>query len=91
MSVKIAEKDGVIEIAVSDTGIGIKKEYQELIFSEFRQVEETCARRYEGTGLGVALTKRLVELHAGRIWVESEEGQGSTFIFTLPEAMRRPS
>ncbi len=88
VTVKVVEKDGVIEIAVSDTGIGIKKEYQDLIFSEFRQVEETYARRYEGTGLGLALTRRLVELHSGRIWVESEEGKGSSFIFTLPKANR---
>ena len=87
VTVTVVEKDSVIEISVSDTGIGIKKEYQDLIFSEFRQVEETYARRYEGTGLGLALTKRLVELHSGRIWVESEEGKGSTFYFTLPKAI----
>ncbi len=76
-------EDGTLEIAVADTGIGIKKEHQELIFSEFRQVEETYSRRYEGTGLGLALTKRLVELHDGKIGVESVVGEGSTF--TLPQ------
>jgi len=76
---------GDIEIAIRDTGIGIKPEHQELIFSEFRQVDESYARRYEGTGLGLALTRRLVELHGGRIWVESEEGKGSTFTFTVPQ------
>ena len=78
-------EDGTLEIAVADTGIGIKKEHQELIFSEFRQVEETYSRRYEGTGLGLALTKRLVELHDGKIGVESVVGEGSTFTFTLPQ------
>ena len=73
-----------VEVAVKDTGIGIKKDYQDIIFSEFRQVEETYARRFEGTGLGLALTRRLVELHGGRIWVESEEGKGSTFTFVIP-------
>ena len=77
--------DGTLEIAVVDTGIGIKKEHQDLIFSEFRQVEETYSRRYEGTGLGLALTRRLVELHEGKIWVESEVGEGSTFTFTIPQ------
>lgn len=78
-------EDGAVQVAVKDTGIGIKKEHQELIFSEFRQVEETYARRYEGTGLGLALTRRLVELHGGRIWVESEEGEGSIFTFVIPQ------
>lgn len=77
--------DNTLEMAIADTGIGIKKEHQELIFLEFRQVEETYSRRYEGTGLGLALTKRLVELHGGSIWVESEVGVGSTFTFTIPQ------
>jgi len=77
--------DNTLEIAVVDTGIGIKKEHQDLIFSEFRQVEETYSRRYEGTGLGLALTRRLVELHGGKIKVESEVGEGSTFTFTIPQ------
>ena len=79
------QEDGTVEVSVTDTGIGIKEEHQELIFSEFRQVEESYARRYEGTGLGLALTRRLVELHGGRIWVESEKGKGSTFTFTIPQ------
>jgi signal transduction histidine kinase len=75
---------GDLCVSVRDTGIGIKEEHQELIFSEFRQVEESYARRYEGTGLGLALTRRLVELHAGKIWVESEEGKGSIFTLIIP-------
>lgn len=82
-------EDNIVRIEVEDTGIGIKKEHQDLIFSEFRQVDETYARRYEGTGLGLALTKRLVELHEGTIWVESEEGKGSTFTFTIPQKQIR--
>jgi signal transduction histidine kinase/DNA-binding response OmpR family regulator len=75
---------GEISCAVWDTGIGIKQEDQERIFEEFHQLEATAARQYEGTGLGLALTKKLVELHGGRIWVQSALGEGSTFGFTLP-------
>ena len=75
--------DGSVEISVSDTGVGIAPEDQEAIFEEFRQVG-TAARKVEGTGLGLALSKKFVELHGGRIWVESEMGAGSTFRFTLP-------
>jgi signal transduction histidine kinase len=83
-------QEGAIEVVVSDTGIGIKDEHQEMIFSEFRQVDESYARRYEGTGLGLALTRRLVELHGGHISVESVEGQGSTFTFTIPQRSPEP-
>jgi Amt family ammonium transporter len=73
-----------IQIAVTDTGIGIKSEDMDKIFEAFRQLDASYARRYEGTGLGLTLTKRLVELHGGEIWVKSEYGKGSTFTFTLP-------
>ena len=76
--------DGVITIAVSDTGIGIAPEDQAAIFEEFRQVGRDDARTQEGTGLGLTLAKKFVELHGGRIWVQSQVGQGSTFSFTLP-------
>ena len=80
-----------LKIAVSDTGIGIKHEDTDKIFEAFRQLDASHARRYEGTGLGLTLTKRLVELHGGRIWVDSEYGKGSTFTFTLPlEPPRSP-
>jgi signal transduction histidine kinase len=75
--------DGVT-IAVSDTGIGIAPEDQAAIFEEFRQVGPEDARRQEGTGLGLTLAKKLVELHGGRIRVQSQVGQGSRFTFTLP-------
>jgi len=77
--------DGGVEIAVSDTGIGIAPEDQETIFEEFRQAGSDYVRKREGTGLGLALAKRFVELHGGRIWVKSEVGRGSTFTFTIPE------
>jgi len=70
---------------VTDTGIGIKPEDLPRLFSEFTQLEASDTKHHEGTGLGLALTKRLVELHGGRIWAESEgEGRGSTFTILLP-------
>jgi len=71
-------------ISVNDTGVGIAPEDQELIFEEFRQVGGEKARKTEGTGLGLTLTKKFVELHGGSIWVQSELGRGSTFTFKLP-------
>jgi len=76
--------DGRLEVAVKDTGIGIAAEDQAAVFEEFKQVGRDYTRKAEGTGLGLALTKRFVELHGGRIWLESEPGQGSTFTFTIP-------
>ena len=76
---------GRVEIGVSDTGVGITPEDLQLVFEEFRQVGSDRVKRSEGTGLGLALTKRFVELHGGTIAVKSEPGKGSTFAFTLPE------
>ena len=74
----------VVQFSVTDTGIGLKQEDIERIFNPFDQVEHSASRRYHGTGLGLALTKTLVELHGGRIWVESEgEGKGSVFRFVI--------
>ncbi|MEK7784475.1 MAG: ATP-binding protein, partial [Chloroflexota bacterium] len=75
-----------LRVAVTDTGIGIKAKDQERVFKEFEQVDSSYGRQQQGTGLGLALTKQLVELHGGRIWVESEglEGKGSTFTFLIP-------
>jgi signal transduction histidine kinase len=84
IAVTAVPADGMVEVAVSDTGIGIAPEDQEAIFEEFRQVGTDYARKREGTGLGLSLARRLVELHGGRIWVKSEVGKGSTFTFTLP-------
>ena len=73
-----------VEIAVRDTGIGISAEDQARLFEEFRQVGKDAARKAEGTGLGLALTKKFIELHGGAIRVESAPGKGSTFAFSLP-------
>jgi signal transduction histidine kinase len=84
IAVRAAPADGTAEVSVSDTGIGIAPEDQEAIFQEFRQVGTDYARKREGTGLGLALARRFVDLHGGRIWVKSRLGEGSTFTFTLP-------
>jgi signal transduction histidine kinase len=76
--------DSAAIVSVVDTGIGIAKEDQEAIFEEFRQVGSNYAHKREGTGLGLTLTRKFVELHGGKIWVESEAGKGSKFTFTLP-------
>ncbi len=76
--------NGAAEISVSDTGIGISPDDQARIFEEFRQVGSDYANKVEGTGLGLTLAKKFVELHGGKIWVTSEVGKGSRFTFTLP-------
>jgi len=77
-------EDDNLEVSVSDTGIGIKKENIDMLFDAFRQINGTAQRRYEGAGLGLYLCQKLVTLLGGRIWVESEYGKGSRFTFTLP-------
>ncbi len=73
-------------ISVSDTGIGIAQTDQNRIFQSFEQVDSSQSRRHQGTGLGLALTRRMVELHGGRIWVESEGiGKGSRFACAIPD------
>jgi GAF domain-containing protein len=84
MRVRAALDDGSVKISVSDTGVGIAPEDHEAIFEEFRQVGSNYAQKREGTGLGLSLTRKFVEMHGGKIWVESELGKGSTFTFTLP-------
>ena len=74
-----------IQISITDSGIGLKKENLEMVFQPFEQVENSTSRRFQGTGLGLSLSKRFVELHGGEIWAESEgEGLGAIFSFTLP-------
>jgi signal transduction histidine kinase len=84
IGIQAKKVDGAVEISVSDTGIGISPQDQERIFEEFRQVGGDYAHKSEGTGLGLTLAKKFVELHGGKIRVESKVGKGSTFTFTLP-------
>jgi signal transduction histidine kinase len=81
--IESARMNGEVQVSVTDSGPGIAKEDQERIFEEFQQTDVGVQQR-EGTGLGLALSRRLVELHGGRIWVESNPGDGSRFVFTLP-------
>jgi signal transduction histidine kinase len=83
VGVRAEPVDEHVEVAVSDTGIGIAPEDQEAVFEEFRQVG-TAEKKAEGTGLGLALARKFIELHGGRIWVRSQIGAGSTFTFTIP-------
>jgi len=78
----------MVEIAVTEAGIGIAPEDQAAIFEEFRQVGSDETRKQESTGLGLTLAKKFVELHGGRIWVQSQVCQGLTFTFTLPVRLR---
>lgn len=94
----VADQDGRIEIGakddgefiqfhVTDNGIGIPKDKQEKLFAKYFQVETSQARRYGGTGLGLSICKELTEGMNGKIWLESEEGEGTTFFFTIPKGI----
>ena len=83
VGVRAAPMDEHVEVAVSDTGVGIAPEDLEAVFEEFRQVG-VAEKKAEGTGLGLALARKFIELHGGRIWVQSQVDVGSTFTFTLP-------
>jgi len=76
-------KDNLLEFYVSDTGIGVHEDMREKVFDRFQQVNNTLTRGYEGAGLGLSISKAFVEMLGGTIWVESVEGGGSTFVFTL--------
>jgi signal transduction histidine kinase len=91
VDVNAALAGDVAEVSVTDTGVGIAAEDHEAVFEEFRQVGTDYAKKHEGTGLGLTLSRRFVELHGGRIWVKSELGQGATFTFTLPVGPWRTS
>jgi GAF domain-containing protein len=90
IDVRAAVDENMVEVSVADTGVGIAPEDQEAIFEEFRQVG-MADKKVEGTGLGLALCRKFVELHGGRIWVKSQVGIGSTFTFTIPVADPRVS
>jgi signal transduction histidine kinase len=85
VEVVVRRDTNAVVITVKDSGLGIAREDQAAIFEEFHQLKSTGSAKLEGTGLGLSLAKRLVELHGGRIWVESEIGNGAAFSFTLPD------
>jgi signal transduction histidine kinase len=78
------KKDDLIEFFIKDTGIGISPENHLRIFERFYQVDSTASRKYTGTGLGLSICKAYVELLGGKIWLNSKEGSGTTFYFTIP-------
>jgi signal transduction histidine kinase len=78
------EPGPAVLVEVGDSGIGIAPEHHDLVFREFAQVDASASRQHHGTGLGLTIARRLVELHGGRIWLESELGAGSRFFFTIP-------
>ncbi|MDD5225810.1 MAG: ATP-binding protein, partial [Candidatus Omnitrophica bacterium] len=84
------EPDGGARITVEDSGPGIALENQGAIFQPYEQAGRATAKSIKGTGLGLAISKQFVEMHGGKIWVESEPGKGSKFIFTLPPAPPAP-
>jgi GAF domain-containing protein len=87
--IKAAATDGSFHLSVRDTGPGISTADQARLFQEFQQADNAITRKKGGTGLGLAISKRIVEMHGGKIWVESQPGQGSTFAFTLPVVVER--
>ncbi|MCQ1534209.1 PAS domain S-box protein [Methanosarcina sp. KYL-1] len=88
VTVSACKKDGMLEIVVTDNGIGISRENQEKVFHPFVQEDSSSAKEYEGVGLGLYIVKNFVDLHGGEIRVDSEPGKGSTFTVTIPEKMQ---
>jgi signal transduction histidine kinase len=84
VAIKAEANNGSFQVSVRDTGPGISSADQARLFQEFQQADNAITRKKGGTGLGLAISKRIIEMHGGRIWVESQPGQGSTFAFTLP-------
>jgi signal transduction histidine kinase len=87
--IKATATDGSFHLSVSDTGPGISAADQAKLFQEFQQADNAITKKKGGTGLGLAISKRIIEMHGGKIWVESQPGQGSTFAFTLPVIVER--
>jgi len=90
VTVRVADLGAEVQLSVTDTGIGIPADQLERIFDRFYQVDSSATRSYRGAGLGLTICKHIVEYHGGRIWVESEEGKGSTFHFVLPKEQPQP-
>jgi signal transduction histidine kinase len=89
VAIKAEANNGAFYVSVRDTGPGISAVDQAKLFQEFQQADNAITRKKGGTGLGLAISKRIIEMHGGRIWVESQSGQGSTFTFTLPVIVER--
>ena len=89
VTVEVATSNGNFLVSVSDTGPGLSEADQQKIFEEFHQADSSTTRKKGGTGLGLSIAKRIIEMHGGRIWVESSPGNGSTFRFTLPVRVER--
>jgi signal transduction histidine kinase len=86
---QVFEGQAAVEVSVEDTGTGIRKEDKEKLFKPFELLEQPLTKKHGGIGIGLYLARRNIELHGGRIWVESEEGKGSRFIFTVPVEVRQ--
>jgi signal transduction histidine kinase len=89
VAIKAEAKNGSFHVSVRDTGPGLSAADQAKLFQEFHQADNAITRKKGGTGLGLAISKRIIEMHGGKIWVESQPGQGSTFAFTLPVIVER--